>query len=51
VRRDLVSPTSRHVPISFVAYRWGFNDLSSFNRSFKNRFGCTPSRYRLHGGR
>lgn len=51
VRRDLVSPSSRHMPISFVAYRWGFNDLSSFNRSFKNRFGCTPSNYRMHGGR
>lgn len=50
VRKDLVSPPSRHLPISFVAYRWGFNDLSSFNRSFKIRFGCTPSNYRLHGG-
>lgn len=47
IRRDLVSPTSRHQPISSVAFRWGFNDLSSFNRAFKSRFGCTPSQYRM----
>lgn len=46
VRRDLVSPACRHQPIFVVAYRWGFNDLSTFIRSFKKRYGCSPSRFR-----
>lgn len=46
VRRDLTSPSCRHQPISVLAYRWGFNDLSTFNRSFKQRYGMTPTQYR-----
>ena len=42
VRADLVSANCRRTPISAIAYKWGFNDLSTFNRSFKKRFGCTP---------
>lgn len=33
-----------------LAYRWGFNDLSTFNRSFKHRYGITPSQRRAGGG-
>ncbi len=29
--------------ISTIAYAVGFGDLSYFNRSFRNRFGLTPS--------
>ena len=47
VCKDLTSPASRQQPISCVAFRWGFNDLSSFNRAFKSRFGCTPSQFRM----
>lgn len=47
VCKDLTSPASRRQPISLVAFRWGFNDLSSFNRAFKSRFGCTPSQFRM----
>lgn len=43
IRLELVAPSCRHHPISVLAYRWGFNDLSTFNRAFKARFGCTPS--------
>ena len=28
---------------STIAYNLGFNDVSHFNRSFRQRFGCTPS--------
>lgn len=28
--------------ISAVAYDLGFNDISNFNRAFRQRFGCTP---------
>jgi AraC-like DNA-binding protein len=31
------------VPIHGIVYDLGFNDLSYFNRSFRQRFGCTPS--------
>jgi AraC family transcriptional activator of tynA and feaB len=51
IRSDLLSPACRNQPISNLAYRWGFNDLSSFNRAFKNRFGCSPSRFRAQFAR
>lgn len=34
--------------ISQIAMAWGFNDLSHFSRTFKARFGCSPSDYRSH---
>jgi AraC-like DNA-binding protein len=33
-----------------VAFRWGFNELSSFNRAFKKKYGCTPSQFRARVG-
>jgi AraC-like DNA-binding protein len=51
VRGDLLSPSCRSQPISILAYRWGFNDLSSFNRAFKNRFRCSPSEFRARFAR
>jgi AraC-like DNA-binding protein len=51
IRSDLLSPACGKQPISTLAYRWGFNDLSSFNRAFKSRFGCNPSRFRAQVGR
>jgi AraC-like DNA-binding protein len=30
-------------PIHAVVYDLGFNDVSYFNRSFRQRFGCTPT--------
>lgn len=44
IRWDLIASSGRRPPISALAYRWGFSDLSTFNRAFKSRFGCTPSR-------
>jgi AraC-like DNA-binding protein len=32
-----------NVPILSIVHDLGFNDVSYFNRSFRQRFGCTPS--------
>lgn len=32
--------------ISEIALNWGFNDLSHFSRTFKQKYGCTPNQYR-----
>lgn len=44
-RRDL-AVLNKHVSISEIAFRWGFSDFPHFSRSFKNRFGVTPSEFR-----
>lgn len=41
VRGELMSKSDR-TPISQLVFRWGFNDLSTFNRAFKRRFGQSP---------
>jgi AraC family transcriptional activator of tynA and feaB len=33
--------------ISEIAYRWGFNDLSYFNKAFRARFDRTPREWRI----
>lgn len=43
VRRKLLTSNCR---ISDVAYSVGFNDLSYFNRAFRERFGCSPGEMR-----
>jgi AraC-like DNA-binding protein len=35
--------TRFHVPILRIAHDLGFYNVSHFNRSFRQRFGCTPS--------
>jgi AraC-like DNA-binding protein len=42
-RRVLVAASNRHRKISDIAYACGFGDLSYFNRTFRRRFGATPS--------
>lgn len=44
--RQLYRPCS----ITAVALECGFNDISYFSRSFRRRFGVSPSRYRLGFG-
>jgi AraC family transcriptional activator of tynA and feaB len=46
IRADLLNPTFRREPVALVAYRWGFNDLSTFNRAFRKLFGCSPRQLR-----
>jgi AraC-like DNA-binding protein len=42
-RRMLMDPRCANSPISAIAFDAGFGDLSYFNRTFRRRFGCTPS--------
>jgi len=39
----LIDPRFADRPIGAIALDAGFNDLSHFNRTFRRRFGCTPS--------
>jgi len=39
----LFSDDDARLSISTVAFEVGFGDLSYFNRSFRKRFGCSPS--------
>ena len=39
----LSDPRHSSLTIALIAFRAGFGDLSHFNRSFKRRFGCSPS--------
>lgn len=40
----------RSLNISDIAYRWGFNDLSHFNKVFRARFDQTPREWRNRPG-
>lgn len=48
--RWLADPRHRGRQIADIAYSAGFSDLSHFNRSFRRRFGATPSDVRRRGG-
>jgi AraC-like DNA-binding protein len=38
----------RNLNVSEIAYRWGFNDLSHFNKAFRARYDQTPREWRNH---
>jgi AraC-like DNA-binding protein len=44
----LTNPLYAGRSISAIAYDVGFNDLSYFNRKFRQRYGMTPSDVRNH---
>ncbi len=46
VHRALQADAGAARTISAVAFDAGFTDLSHFNRTFRRRFGCTPSEVR-----
>jgi AraC-like DNA-binding protein len=48
IKSEMIAFSGHRVPISVLAFQWGFSDLSTFNRAFKDRFGCTPSHFRGH---
>ncbi len=45
-RSDLLDPTQVQKRISEIAFRQGFNDSAHFSRSFRNRFGISPTELR-----
>jgi AraC-like DNA-binding protein len=45
-RRDLLDPRLADQSIATIAFRWGFGDLSGFNRAFRATFGVTPREVR-----
>lgn len=45
-RRELLAHSHAGDRISDIAFRWGFNDLSHFSRSFKQSFCLAPRDYR-----
>jgi AraC family transcriptional activator of tynA and feaB len=46
ISADLINPALRRKPIAHIAYHWGFLDLSTFNRSFRVLYNCSPRQYR-----
>lgn len=46
----LQKPENNHLKIADIAYSTGFTDLSYFNRSFKQKYGDTPSSVRTGRG-
>ena len=45
-REALCDRNQRALNISQIAYRWGFNDLSHFNKAFRARFKLSPRAWR-----
>ncbi len=45
-REDLLDPSMGKMRISEIAFRRGFNDPAHFSRSFRDRFGISPSKLR-----
>jgi AraC-like DNA-binding protein len=48
-RRLVADPRMSGRSISAIAFDAGFGDLSTFNRNFRLRFGCTPTEVRDAG--
>jgi AraC-like DNA-binding protein len=45
-RAALASPLGRDRSVTDIAYAWGFNNLASFYRAFRRRFGVSPGHVR-----
>jgi AraC-like DNA-binding protein len=42
-RQALIDPAFQRLQISEIAFRWGFNSVSHFCRTFRGRYGASPS--------
>jgi transcriptional regulator GlxA family with amidase domain len=47
-RQDLLAQPK--LPVSQIAFRWGFSDAAHFSRAFRGQFGTTPTLFRTRGG-
>jgi len=47
--KELQNATLSHSSISEIGFKWGFNDIRTFNRNFKQAFGITPKDARESG--
>lgn len=45
-RIDLSNTCLKHLTISELCFRWGFNDAANFSRAFHMEFGISPKGYR-----
>lgn len=45
-REDLLDPAKEKMRVSEIAFSRGFNDPAHFSRSFRDRFGISPSKLR-----
>jgi len=48
-RQLLLNPCRASQKVSAIAAEAGFNNLSYFNQSFRQRFGVTPTNMRAQG--
>ncbi len=46
----LQSPLYSDMPISQIAWKFGFNDMAYFSRAFRAKFSCSPTEYRHQTG-
>jgi AraC-like DNA-binding protein len=44
--RQMEDPRSTDLSITEIAFSWGFNSAPHFTRSFRDRYGTSPRRYR-----
>lgn len=45
-KEELMAPRNRDLTLTELAYEFGFSSSSHFSRSFRTRFGMTPSEFR-----
>lgn len=46
--RELADTSSQALPITTIAYKWGFTDSAHFSRVFKHCYGVSPRAYRAN---
>lgn len=46
VREEIVAAPARTQGIAALARKWGFEDITTFNKAFRRQFGCAPSHFR-----
>ncbi|MET7425527.1 helix-turn-helix domain-containing protein [Dactylosporangium sp. NPDC005555] len=46
-QKDLADPALRDRPVHAIASRWGFRSVAHFSRIFREKYGVSPSEYRV----